>query len=104
MLTLSVYMEGKIKTGMEEMTKDVVRRAIEECGRRYGFDGEEACRELGVCMVSKEKKERKLSLSSSSSLSSVSSSFPLPYNGEMKSDCCHGLKQTMACTRNANKC
>jgi hypothetical protein len=33
----------------------------------------------------KEKKEKKMS--------SVSSSFPLPYNGEMKEECCHGLKQ-----------
>jgi len=76
---------------MEDMTKDVVRRAIEECGRRYGFDASEACRELGVDMVTvdgkkdkKEKKEKDVS---------VSSSFPLPYNGSMKSECCHGLKQ-----------
>jgi hypothetical protein len=74
---------------MEEMTLDVVRRAIEECGRRYGFDASEACRELGVNIVTvdgkKEKKEKKVL--------SVSSSFPLPYNGEMKESCCHGLKQ-----------
>jgi hypothetical protein len=35
----------------------------------------------------KEKKEKKVGTVS------VSPSFPLPYNGEMKSDCCHGLKQ-----------
>lgn len=72
------------------MTLDVVRRAIEECGRRYGFDASEACRELGVNMVSvdgkKEKKEKKVGVS-------VSPSFPLPYSGEMKEECCHGLKQ-----------
>ena len=68
---------------------DVVRRAIEECSRRYGFDGVEACRELGVNMVTKkEKKDKKVK----SSLS-LSSSFPLPYNGVMKSECCQGLKQ-----------
>ena len=70
---------------------DVVRRAIEECGRRYGFDSIEACRELGVNMVTvdgkKEKKEKNMGIVS------VSSSFPLPYNGEMKESCCHGLKQ-----------
>ena len=84
-LSLSVYVGSKVKSGMEEMVKDVVRRAIEECGRRYGFDSDEACRDLGVSMVikkvKKEKKDGKVS------------SFPLPYNGEMKSDCCHGLKQ-----------
>lgn len=72
------------------MTMDVVRRAIEECGRRYGFDSIEACRELGVNMVTvdgkKEKKEKKVG-------ASVSPSFPLPYSGEMKEECCHGLKQ-----------
>ena len=87
-LSLSVYVGSKVKSGMEEMTLDVVRRAIEECGRRYGFDSDEACRDLGVSMViKKEKKEKK-----DGKVSSLSS-FPLPYNGEMKSDCCHGLKQ-----------
>jgi flagellar biosynthesis GTPase FlhF len=75
---------------MEDMTLDVVRRAIEECGRRYGFDANEACRELGVNMVTvdgkKEKKEKKMG-------ASVSPSFPLPYSGELKEECCHGLKQ-----------
>ena len=90
-LSLSLYVGAKVRSGMEEMTKDVVRRAIEECGRRYGFDASEACRELGVDMVTvdgkKEKKEKK------EKDVSVSSSFPLPYNGSMKSECCHGLKQ-----------
>jgi len=89
-LSLSLYVGAKVRTGMEDMTLDVVRRAIEECGRRYGFDASEACRELGVNMVTvdgkKEKKDKKVG-------ASVSSSFPLPYNGEMKEDCCHGLKQ-----------
>ena len=88
--SLSLYVVEKVRTGMEEMTLDVVRRAIEECGRRYGFDASEACRELGVNIVTvdgkKEKKEKKVGVS-------VSSSFPLPYNGEMKESCCHGLKQ-----------
>jgi len=86
-LSLSLYVGAKVRTGMEEMTLDVVRHAIEECGRRYGFDASEACRELGVNMVEKkEKKEKKVG-------ASVSPSFPLPYNGEMKEECCHGLKQ-----------
>jgi hypothetical protein len=89
-LSLSLYVVEKVRTGMEEMTMDVVRRAIEECGRRYGFDASEACRELGVNMVTvdgkKEKKVRGVK-------SSVSPSFPLPYSGEMKEECCHGLKQ-----------
>ena len=58
-LALSVYVDSKVRTGMEEMTLDVVRRAIEECGRRYGFDASEACRELGVSMVEKKKKKKK---------------------------------------------
>ena len=62
--SLSLYVVEKVRTGMEEMTLDVVRRAIEECGRRYGFDASEACRELGVNMVSvdgkKEKKVKKI--------------------------------------------
>jgi flagellar biosynthesis GTPase FlhF len=89
-LSLSLYVGAKVRTGMEDMTLDVVRRAIEECGRRYGFDANEACRELGVNMVTvdgkKEKKEKKVGVS-------VSPSFPLPYSGEMKEECCHGLKQ-----------
>jgi len=87
--SLSVYVGAKVRTGMEDMVKDAVRRAIEECGSRYGFDASEACRELGVNMV--EKKEKKVRVGESSL--SVSSSFPLPYNGELKESCCHGLKQ-----------
>ena len=89
-LSLSLYVGAKVRTGMEDMTLDVVRRAIEECGRRYGFDANEACRELGVNMVTvdgkKEKKEKKMG-------APVSPSFPLPYSGELKEECCHGLKQ-----------
>jgi riboflavin synthase len=77
---------------MEDMTLDVVRRAIEECGRRYGFDASEACRELGVNMVTVDGKKDKKVRGGESSLS-VSPSFPLPYSGEMKESCCHGLKQ-----------
>ena len=91
-LSLSVYVGAKVRTGMEEMTLDVVRRAIEECGRRYGFDASEACRELGVNMVTVDGKKEKKVRGGESSLS-VSSSFPLPYNGELKDSCCHGLKQ-----------
>jgi hypothetical protein len=87
-MSFSLYVDSKVRTGMEEMTLDVVRRAIDECGRRYGFDGSEACRELGVNMVEKkEKKEKKVVIVS------VSPSFPLPYNGVLKESCCHGLKQ-----------
>lgn len=91
-LSLSLYVGAKVRTGMEEMTKDVVRRAIEECGRRYGFDASEACRELGVNMVTVDGKKEKKVRGGESSLSG-SPSFPLPYNGEMKESCCHGLKQ-----------
>lgn len=76
-------------TGMEDMVKDAVRRAIEECGRRYGFDGVEACRELGVSVSMVSKKEKNVKVLKAG----VSSLFPLPYNGELNDSCCHGLKQ-----------
>lgn len=86
---LSSYVSERMMSSMCEVSRDVVRRAIMECGEMYNFDSNEAIRRLGVdnMEVVKEKGVKK------DVKKDVVTLFPLPYNGEMKEECCNGLKQ-----------
>jgi hypothetical protein len=65
-----------------EIAKEVIRK----CGMRYGFDVEEALREVSVSMMEKkEKKEKKSEVKKSL--------FPLPFSGEKSEMCCQALRQ-----------
>ena len=55
-----------------------VKKAIEECGKKFGFDVEEALR-----MLNQEKKEKKEKVEKSK--------YPLPFNGEKRENCCNGI-------------
>ena len=55
-----------------------VKKAIEECGKKFGFDVEEALRMLNL-----EKKEKKEKVEKSK--------YPLPFNGEKRENCCNGI-------------
>jgi chemotaxis protein histidine kinase CheA len=57
-----------------------VKKVVEECGKLYNFNAEEALRALNIEV--KEKKEKVV----------VSKSkYPLPFNGEKKENCCNGI-------------
>ncbi len=79
------------------MCQDFAMRCVSECGSIYNFDGEEACRVLGLSML---KMERKGSMSSKVNVvkekiekPSCKPCFPLPYNGEVNELCCYALRQ-----------
>ena len=55
-----------------------VKKAVEECGKKFGFDVEEALRMLNL-----EKKEKKEKVEKSK--------YPLPFNGSKKENCCNGI-------------
>ena len=57
-----------------------VKKLVEECGKLYNFNAEEALRALNIEVM--EKKEKVV----------VSNSkYPLPFNGEKKENCCNGI-------------
>jgi hypothetical protein len=95
-------MSSKWSLNVEVLTgvQSIVCSAVLECSKRYGFDGEEACRELGLSTLSipicSEKhsgsgKSEKVQGKSTRSKDEVV--IHLPYNGEKNESCCSGLKE-----------
>jgi len=54
-----------------------VKNAVEECGKKFGFNVEEALIFLNIKKDKKEKVEK--------------SKYPLPFNGSKKENCCNGI-------------
>jgi hypothetical protein len=77
-----------IRSELEKVSVEIVKKTLIECGKIYDFDGKEAFQRLYLAdeiVDLKSKKEKKEK--------SVSSSLLLPYNGECNEKCCNGLKQ-----------
>ena len=76
-------MPEKLESLLMETSIDLAKRAIIECGRLYGFSGEEAIRQLnlGNVKISKKVKGKK----------SQAVAVPLPFNGSKKEGLCNGL-------------
>jgi hypothetical protein len=79
---------------MQKVNNEVMKMlksAVEMCASKYNFDSEEAyrmiCSNEGLELKSSNKrnvnKKREV----------VKSAFPLPYNGELNSECCLGIRQ-----------
>jgi hypothetical protein len=79
----AVIMPEKLESLLMETSIDLAKRAIIECGRLYGFSGEEAIRQLnlGNVKISKKVKGKK----------SQAVAVPLPFNGSKKEGLCNGL-------------
>ena len=85
-----------ISSRVVSSVSDLVREVVMECSRKYDFDGMEAIRELGLDVGVKVCSEVTVSENSGVKKKEIKkrigSSFPLPYNGELKKECCSGLK------------
>ena len=83
---------------LENVSKELASRCIEECGKKYGFDSSEAIRELGLenLTLLKKKMSRK-SVSSGApkekkAKEAKKAVFPLPFVSEKVNNFgCHGL-------------
>jgi hypothetical protein len=64
---------------------------IRACALKYGFDGEEAMRELSVSYARAEGKKPKAT--GLKKAVRVQPSIPLPFTGVAREDCCIGVKQ-----------
>jgi len=82
---LNMMMNESMMRAMRNFGMEVSREMIKMCASKYGFDAEEAMRELGdVKVVKKEKmKEKK----------SEKASLALPFSGECNMSKCHALRQ-----------
>jgi hypothetical protein len=84
-----IIISEKLNGELVKISKELIYKAVNYCAERYNFNAEEAYRELGIESMkvecSKKMKVKKVSL--------AKASLPLPYNGEVKSECCFALRQ-----------
>jgi hypothetical protein len=74
-----------VRGSMEKAVNGLAREMVSVLGAKYGFDAEEAMREMNLGLVSGQKrKERTLSV--------PAPKFPLPFSGEIRVECCQGVK------------
>jgi len=90
-ITISQQMNKALCNVAQELAVTMVR----ECGKRYSFDAETAIRELGLETVTMVQKNRssKGKEAKRERILVAKASFPLPFNGECKADCCQALRQ-----------
>ena len=83
---------------MQKVNNEIMKmmnNAVVMLSSKYNFDAEEGmrmiCENEGLCGHNSKSNSSKRSKKISSK--TVKSAFPLPYNGELKSDCCLGIRQ-----------
>ena len=74
---------------MVGLVRKVSEQVVSSCALKYGFNGEEALRELGI-VVSVSKSVSKKDVQKPKKMVSA---FPLPFNGEHSSNNCQALRQ-----------
>ena len=83
---LNMMMNEKMMKAMMNFGKEISMETIKMCASKYGFDAEDAMRELGSVRVSSKEKVRK-------EKRSEKASFALPFSGECDMSKCHALRQ-----------
>ena len=81
--------EVLISESMMNATKDVVYKVIGELSIKYGFDKDEALRNIGLNVKSSSSKPKSKEVKEVK----LKAKFALPYSGEMDISCCQGLRQ-----------
>jgi len=78
---------------MQNVNREIekmMKNAIVALASKYNFDAEEAVRMICECEgLTKSRSSKKVS----EKVKIVKSAFPLPYNGELNSECCFGIRQ-----------
>ena len=88
-------MSLNIPASMITYANDLVHKAVMICSVEYGFDSTEALRLVGVVGVEEVKvKVSKPKVKEEKEDKGFRGAFPLPYNGIVDENCCHGLKHT----------
>ena len=93
-MSMSMCLSEEISRKLINMTQDLAMRCIKECGERYNFDSEEACRILGLEMLKIVRKNENVEKKSSKLEKKVEKAvFPLPFSGEFNDTLCYALRQ-----------
>jgi len=82
-------MSASVSKAMNAFSAEVIRA----CALKYGFDGEEAMRELSVSIAEGKKTKAKKEQAAPKTANRVQPSIPLPFTGVVRDDCCLGVKQ-----------
>ena len=92
----SIFVTEEVIRNMSKVAEDVAVRVVRACSERYGFDADEAIRELGLndmkmsIALSSTRKEKVSSRPVATK--ATESSIRMPYSGECNEDGCHGLR------------
>jgi len=90
-MSASIYVSEKLNRELVKIAEDVAYKAVSYCAEKYNFNAEEVYRELGLGEI-KVERSKKLKVEKVK-MSSPKVNFPLPYNGELKDECCFALRQ-----------
>jgi flagellar biosynthesis GTPase FlhF len=91
----SISISQQMNKALCNVAQELAVTMVRECGKRYSFDAETAIRELGLETVTMVQKNRssKGKEAKRERILVAKASFPLPFNGECKADCCQALRQ-----------
>lgn len=88
---MAMTLSKKALQHVESMALDMARQAITECAQVYGFSAEEAIDRLGASQVSL-RTESKPAVKKTKMDKAPKATFPLPFSGVVRTDCCQGVK------------
>jgi len=88
---MAMSLTKKAMQQVESMALDMARQAITECAEVYGFSAEEAIERLGANQVS-VRAESKPTMKKTKMEKAAKATFPLPFSGVVRTDCCQGVK------------
>ena len=91
-------MSSTLEKAMSSFACEVSVQAVRQCALKYGFDGDEAVRELGLLNVAarkSEKKEKAVKVVVEKVVVEkvTGPSMPLPFSGEINKQCCQAVRQ-----------
>lgn len=89
----SINVSEKVNGELLKICQEVAYKAVNYCAEKYNFNGEEACRELGLYSMKVEVSKKVKVTKEKANVTVAKPTFPLPYNGEMNTKCCFALRQ-----------
>ena len=92
-MSASIYVSEQISRQLVNISQELAYKAVNYCAEKYNFNAEEVCKELGLGLIKVERKKEVKSKAEKVTICVTKPSIPLPYNGEMNSECCFALRQ-----------
>ena len=89
----NIKVSEKVNSELLNICQEVAYKAVNYFAEKYNFNGEEACRELGLYLMKVECSKKVKVTKEKANISVAKPTFPLPYNGEMNVECCSALRQ-----------